>query len=191
MENIGTEFLKFDGKSLSYSWQTTDKEGKRSLSSVSFHAVSGRPQENKDGSYSFSYSDARQKDKGKGGLPEGIYSINKSELQFWADLSIANKTISTTGLGGAWKGGQYAWGRHRYWINPEDGTNTYGRNNFSIHGGDSWGSAGCIDLETSGARDFSRTIMQRLGEKVYLQVDYSTEELKLQSLDTETWTPKE
>jgi hypothetical protein len=42
-----------------------------------------------------------------------------------------------------------AWGHHRVWLHPKDGTTTFGRGGFSIHGGDDPGSAGCIDLTTN------------------------------------------
>ena len=38
------------------------------------------------------------------------------------------------------------WGEYITWFTPIDNTNTFGRGNFSIHGGSSPGSAGCIDL---------------------------------------------
>lgn len=43
---------------------------------------------------------------------------------------------------GSFPGGAYAWGNGRIWIN---GTK-FGRSGFSIHGGYSPGSAGCIDV---------------------------------------------
>ncbi len=38
------------------------------------------------------------------------------------------------------------WGDWRVRIYPSLGTQTYGRNNFFLHGGSSRGSAGCIDI---------------------------------------------
>ena len=38
------------------------------------------------------------------------------------------------------------WWTSRVWLEPAKETNTYGRDNFSIHGGEEPGSAGCIDL---------------------------------------------
>ena len=186
--NIGTELIEFNGNKLTYSWQTTDEQGMLHVNSISFHAVSGRPQEDANGNQVFDYSSERQKEKGIGGLPEGLYSLNKSDLQLISDVPLWNRFYGSTGLGGQFKGGEYAWGRQRWWLTPEEG-NTFGRSDFTIHGGASWGSAGCIDLGTIGMTDFTRAIMGRLGEKVYLKVDYTIPALKLKSLDTETWTP--
>lgn len=47
---------------------------------------------------------------------------------------------------GTWKGSIPAWGTKRVWLRPDANTNTYGRSGFSIHGGLSKGSAGCIDI---------------------------------------------
>ena len=49
----------------------------------------------------------------------------------------------------AWPGGESSWGQHRIWLEPAPGTVTHGRSGFSIHGGDTPGSAGCIDLTHS------------------------------------------
>ncbi len=48
--------------------------------------------------------------------------------------------------GGKWPGSYYSWGNSRVWLEPSKETNTYGRDNFSIHGGMWPGSAGCIDM---------------------------------------------
>ena len=47
---------------------------------------------------------------------------------------------------GAWKGDPAAWGKHRFQLIPTEDTQTFGRENSSIHGGGVPGSAGCIDL---------------------------------------------
>ncbi len=140
----------------------------------------------KSGVADFDYSKERQKDKGQGGLPEGLYSLEKSKIQLWADIPVLNKVVSSLGVGGLWKGGTYAWGRDRWWLKSE-GANTFGRSGFTLHGGSSWGSAGCIDLGTKGMTVFTRNLMSRMGERVYLNVEYTAPKLKLQSLDTDTW----
>ena len=40
-----------------------------------------------------------------------------------------------------------SWGSYSWPLHPDPGTQTYGRSKFNIHGGTSWGSAGCIDLK--------------------------------------------
>ena len=37
-------------------------------------------------------------------------------------------------------------GNHRIWLYSLEGTNTFGRDGFSLHGGKFLGSAGCVDL---------------------------------------------
>lgn len=85
---------------------------------------------------------------GKGPLPEGTYYVNQDQRQ---DITLKDAAIGTvTGLfninKGKWKGGPAAWGTKRVWLQPDGNTNTYGRDGFSIHGGWSKGSAGCIDI---------------------------------------------
>lgn len=40
----------------------------------------------------------------------------------------------------------YLGGVNRVWLQPDKKTNTYGRDGFTIHGGWSKGSRGCIDI---------------------------------------------
>ena len=59
-------------------------------------------------------------------------------------------------------------------MNPDADTETFGRDNFSIHGGLLPGSAGCIDL-TSEMDDFAE-LMQSLGQdEVSVRVNYGWE----------------
>ena len=83
-----------------------------------------------------------------GPIPEGTYYANQDQRQ--------NITVLDAALGGitkvfnlpygTWKGSLPAWGTHRVWLQPDANTNTYGRSGFSIHGGLTKGSAGCIDI---------------------------------------------
>lgn len=45
-----------------------------------------------------------------------------------------------------WSGNPISWGTSRVWLQPDANTNTYGRSGFTIHGGLTKGSAGCIDI---------------------------------------------
>ena len=101
-------------------------------------AVSGRP----------SYQDpSYQREKGKGPLPEGMYLARQSKYQERSEQNFIERAISLApGKWTAWPGGSIAWGEQRVWLEPSKDTNTYGRDNFSIHGGSVPGSAGCIDL---------------------------------------------
>jgi Protein of unknown function (DUF2778) len=85
-------------------------------------ARSGRIVEDK-----FDYTKARQAVKDEGPIPEGSYWIEPSQL-----------THVSFGTG--------AWGRYRITIHPLPLTVSYGRGGVFIHGGDEFGSAGCIDL---------------------------------------------
>ena len=102
---------------------------------IVFNAVSGRPNEKG----SFDYSIERQKISGVGAIPEGEYWIQPSELQENAWYRVRNP--------------RFAWGEYWITIHPYPTTQTYGRGGFFIHGGDTPGSAGCIDL-TNKMNDF-------------------------------------
>lgn len=128
---------------------------------MSWPAVSGRP-----GTQGPEYQSYRD----HGPLPQGGYRVNVSEMQRYEDLSDLDKVIAPFDHG-PWAGDTPAWGRYRLWLKPDASTNTFGRDNFSIHGGWTPGSAGCIDL-TSEMDDFA-DLMQALGQdEVGVDVDY-------------------
>ena len=106
---------------------------------IFWRAVSGRDEcmSNKD----------CQKQKNKGPIPEGTYTLGETQTINLIDeiLGLLRK--------GCWPGGFSAWGNTRTWLKPDNNTNTYGREGFSIHGGLTAGSAGCIDL-TSENNEF-------------------------------------
>lgn len=83
-----------------------------------------------------------QADRGRGPIPAGRYTFNRSDIQ---SITPRDRALGLIGRGG-WPGGTYAWGSQRVFLTPAAGTNTYGRSGFSIHGGGKPGSAGCIDL---------------------------------------------
>jgi hypothetical protein len=59
----------------------------------------------------------------------------------------------------------------RFWLTPKAGTEAFGRDGFSIHGGTAPGSAGCIDL-TDEMDEFA-DLMQAIGQNdVAVEVDY-------------------
>ena len=89
----------------------------------------------------------------KGPIPEGTYYANQNQRQ----NITAFDAVAGTGIGianklganihrGKWNGGPISWGTKRVWLQPDANTNTYGRSGFTIHGGWSKGSAGCIDI---------------------------------------------
>ena len=89
----------------------------------------------------------------KGPIPEGTYYADQDQRQNITALD----AVAGTGIGianklganihrGTWNGGPISWGTSRVWLRPDANTNTYGRSGFSIHGGLTKGSAGCIDI---------------------------------------------
>ncbi len=175
--NLGTEMLEFSGEKLTYSWQTSDKNGKLSVNSISYDAVSGKgemdPNDYWKTKKSFDYSEENQKKGNVGPIPEGLYSIDKNEIQKRSDQPWYKQAANSFGMG-SFPGGDQSWGNNRWWIKPDVGTETYGRGGFTLHGGDFWGSRGCIDL-CKGLDGFTKNFMKNQNGtgKVYLQVDYA------------------
>ncbi len=89
----------------------------------------------------------------KGPIPEGTYYADQDQRQNITALDavagigigIANK-LGVNIHRGTWNGGPISWGTSRVWLRPGENTNTYGRSGFSIHGGLTKGSAGCVDI---------------------------------------------
>ena len=125
------QYAVFDGKTLTL--YQDDKPVR------SWDAVSG-----KNGYQSPKY----QSEKDKGTIPEGSYVARQEQLQFMdlKGLIVGPAVVVNTDWGGKWPGSYYSWGNSRVWLEPSKETNTYGRDNFSIHGGMWPGSAGCIDM---------------------------------------------
>jgi len=145
--------LQFDGAKL-----TLQENGKPI---IGWPAVSGRP-----GTQGPEYQSYRD----NGPLPQGSYRANISEMQRHEDTSAWQQIRGLVGKG-PWPGGTRSWGNHRFWLTPEAKTDTFGRDNFSIHGGWIPGSAGCIDL-TNEMDEFA-DLMQALGQdEVEVRVDY-------------------
>ena len=86
----------------------------------------------------------------KGPIPEGLYYARQSRRQALAMKDVTLKLGEILGIKKHqqrnWSGNPIAWGLQRVWLEPDSQTNTYGRSGFSIHGGLSKGSAGCIDI---------------------------------------------
>ncbi len=118
----------------------------------------------------------------EGPLPEGTYDVRQGDFQSFDDMSMKDKLISyagtpATAVGfpvGRWPGARASWGNHRVWLQPDAQTNTYGRNNFSIHGGYEPGSSGCIDLVdkmddfASQYRDYGKDMKLRVKYPNYM-----------------------
>jgi len=169
--NLGSELLKFEGNKLTYFWQTQDNEGKLKLNSESYNAVSGKPIES-ESNLTFDYSKKSQNTKG-GALPEGLYYIQKSEIQQYENTTAMDKIAGIFGRG-TFRGGTKSWGENRWWLKPITAyAENRDMNSFTIHGGETWGSHGCIDL-THNLSTFTSTFLHVANNKnVVLWVDYS------------------
>jgi RHS repeat-associated protein len=110
----------------------------------------------------------------RGPIPEGRYTLNPAAVQSFADLTVAQKAASLLPTKpvkvGSWPGGVVAWGVMRAELQAVQGTNTYGREHFFVHGGSVPGSAGCIDLCNGEVEFFSA--LGGGGYEVLLEVDY-------------------
>ena len=107
--------------------------------------------------------------KDKGTIPEGTYVARQSGLQFYKDISWSDRQRSAIGLG-TWPGRTDSWGESRVWLEPSRGSNVYGRDNFSIHGGTEPGSAGCIDM--TGQIDKFTQWFKNNGHDLIINVKY-------------------
>ena len=151
-----TTIIRFDGNYFSY----TDSSGNL----VRIPAISGTTN---------SQNSQFQNVVDKGPLPEGSYDVKQSEYNDLND-SIGDKLknygteLYSSIFGQASR--TDSWGTERVWLTPQVGTETYGRDGFTIHGGISAGSAGCIDLVDNAPTFFD--FFKSLGSDAVLQVDY-------------------
>ncbi|MFN9792700.1 MAG: L,D-transpeptidase family protein, partial [Pseudomonadota bacterium] len=110
----------------------------------------------------------------KGPIPEGLFLVSQEDYQDFGDMPMSRRIASynpffkTT----AWPGGTPAWGNQRIWLRPVQGE-MYGRDAFSIHGGDYPGSAGCIDL-TFRMPSFAARFRE-YGSDMWLHVNYKSQ----------------
>ncbi len=148
--------LNFDLKSLN----VTDATYGIDMPGLSWEATSG-----KDGYQSSEFQSVAN----KGPIPEGSYTVDPARTQSYSSTSTWDRLKGNIGLG-TWPGGTESWGDTRTWLTPMKGTNTYGRSGFSIHGGTTPGSAGCIDL-TKNNNSF-HSWLKSYGKPVKLNVKY-------------------
>jgi len=85
----------------------------------------------------FDYSYNRQGKENVGGLPQGLYTMNRKESGSIVNLNL-RKHIT----------GAPSWGNFHWRLHPDDTTDMRGRkkDSFTIHGGTEPASGGCIDL---------------------------------------------
>ena len=102
---------------------------------------------------------------------ERYQTLDRVDDYIGTGTSFLNKiTLNIFPRRGTWSGGAAAWGEQRVWLEPSFNTNTYGRDNFSIHGGVTPGSAGCIDL-TWQMPDFAKWYRNN-GKDMIIHVKY-------------------
>lgn len=150
-------FLTFDGHSLC--WRGRPFEGK------CWAGVSG----------AIGFQDKEhQSVEDKGPVPEGRWHVRQVRYQRFDDIPLEYRLLYRfipRAPVGTWPGGTRSWGRNRVWLEPKPGTETFGRTDFSIHGGEEPGSAGCVDL-TSQMPDFVRHF-RAYGVDLDLVVEYN------------------
>ncbi len=105
----------------------------------------------------------------KGPLPEGKYYVKQSNRQNFSDQNL-KQMIAGIVKQGTWPGSLPAWGLRRVWLEPNQNTETYGRSGFSIHGGFSKGSAGCIDIPWQTSK--LKNLLDQYGKDIELKVHY-------------------
>jgi RHS repeat-associated protein len=155
--------------------------------------ANGKPVTGTDGMPLFAPATQKsQRQEDSGPIPEGKYWVPTSRSTLgghwnrrwpddgpWATADLRKWNDSNA----PWKGTierpykTGPWGDWKVRLSPQDGTNTFGRNNFNIHGGDPksggiWGSIGCIDLLTCDSAFFS-DLSQFGYQRLTLVVDYS------------------
>ena len=161
-------FLLFNGSKL------ISSDGKLVLKAVSGVPVSKKTEFDKTSTLgavkqttfkTFNYSILRQGEKNKGGLPQGLYSIECKESG-----SLLNGNLKKHGLGVS------AWGNYHWRLFPDENTDMHGRNplSFTIHGGSDAQSAGCIDL-TSQDTVFRKYLQSTGLTRIYVFVQYEQE----------------
>ena len=93
--------------------------------------------------------------KNKGVIPKGLYWIDPNTSYYENNPgNIRNFDYDI---------GQVSWGSGKLRLFPDKSTNTKGRSNFTIHGGGSPGSAGCIKITNLSDKD--KTFIDALAEK--------------------------
>ena len=124
------------------------------------------------------YSELRIKEEERRTLNQALVNLGLLDKRYINTKGTIKYDRAKTTLGWQkhkwWKVGKNGigatgWGFHRIWLKPVKGTKTYGRNGFTIHGGDTFASAGCIDLSKE-MPDFVRYWTKFKGNKGKIKV---------------------
>lgn len=172
-------FLLFNGRYLMSS------DGKLLLDAISGQAVSESQTINKTTKWGevektvervFDYSYSRQGLANEGGIPTGLYYIETKE-----ERSIRTSPLSHGLRSPSW--GTYSWTLH-----PDEDTDTRHRSGFFIHGGSSFNTKGCIDLQRGDVK-FQEYFASTNKSSIYIYVKYEKEKIKIQEKKTEIIYP--
>ena len=128
-------YMEFDGKNVDL-YKYGQYNGNRLQNGQLENNLSGQSGDD------YHQSSIHQNVANKGPIPEGTYYANQNQRQ---NIGLWDSVAGIIGRG-KWPGSILAWGTKRVWLQPDANANTYGRSDFSIHGGLSKGSAGCIDI---------------------------------------------
>ncbi|RMH10685.1 MAG: M23 family metallopeptidase [Planctomycetota bacterium] len=93
----------------------------------------------------FELTRSKQKEESEGPIPEGVYLIDTDAVIDFDTLPAYKRLL---------KYRTDNWGQYGVRLIPLAMSETFGRSGFYIHGGTSWGSAGCIDLRTQDSDFF-------------------------------------
>lgn len=104
-----------------------------------------------------------------GPIPEGDYILEKGTGEDY-DNKKERGFLQRTLYGAPWYEDPKSWGSSRVHIQPQEGTETFGRSGMFVHGGATPGSAGCIDL-TYHNDDFYKDFKNYNGD-IPLKVKY-------------------
>ena len=136
-------YVEFDGNNVDL-YKYGQSDGNRLLNGQLQHNLSGQSGDD------YHQSGIYQNVANHGPIPEGTYYANQDQRQSLTLKDVALKLGEKLGINtnqkSNWSGYPTAWGTKRVWLQPDTNTNTYGRSGFSIHGGLTKGSAGCIDI---------------------------------------------
>jgi uncharacterized Zn-binding protein involved in type VI secretion len=90
--------------------------------------------------------------KGEGPTPPGVYYVDPEEVSEVHFISYLKRNYYDTA----------DWGHVRAPLHPADGTETFGRDGFFVHGGEWPGSAGCLDIGQNDI-EFFRNVKKSKG----------------------------
>lgn len=157
----GRYLLSSDGELLldAVAGQPVDKK-------INIERISSNLQREVD-TITFDYSYKRQGIENVGGLPQGLYTMDRKESGSIVNFNI-KKHIT----------GMPSWGNFHWRLHPDDATDMRGRkkDSFTVHGGTEPASGGCIDL-TGQDMDFKKYLCSITKATLCVYVRYYSEKV--------------